>query len=55
MTKKAIGLLLVLGLSGVLAACGGGTTDAPADAPAETPLDAPAETPLESPVESPSP
>ncbi|WAL61312.1 hypothetical protein [Thermocoleostomius sinensis] len=45
MTKKAIGLLLVLGLSSVLAACGGGTTDAPADAPAESPVETPAESP----------
>lgn len=48
MNKKAVALLLTLGLTGVLAACGGDTTT---DTPAESPA---VESPAESPVESPS-
>ncbi|MBE9182201.1 hypothetical protein IQ268_26905 [Oculatella sp. LEGE 06141] len=44
MNKKAVGLFLVLGLTAVLTACGGGETTPPADAPADAP-----------PAESPSP
>ncbi|GAB4234023.1 MAG: hypothetical protein Kow00121_61910 [Elainellaceae cyanobacterium] len=45
MNKKAIALLLTLGLTGILAACGGGTTDAPAESPAEVPAESPVESP----------
>jgi ABC-type glycerol-3-phosphate transport system substrate-binding protein len=46
MSKKAIGLLLALGLTAVLSACGGGggETTPPAESPAGSP-----------PAESPSP
>jgi ABC-type glycerol-3-phosphate transport system substrate-binding protein len=46
MNKKAIGLLLVLGLTALLGACGGGGADAPAESPAASP---------ESPAASPPP
>jgi hypothetical protein len=47
MNKKAIGLLLALGLAGILAACGGGgDTTAPEESPAAAP---------ESPAASPPP
>jgi len=51
MNKKAMSLLLALGLSAFAVACGGTTdTTAPdATAPAESPLDAPAESPATSP------
>ncbi|NJO41168.1 MAG: hypothetical protein HC769_03010 [Cyanobacteria bacterium CRU_2_1] len=49
MNKKAIGLLLVLGLTATLAACGGGTTDTGTESPEASP-----ESPAESPA-SPSP
>lgn len=45
MSKKVVGLLLVLGLSGILAACGGGDTTAPADDPAASPAESPAASP----------
>lgn len=47
MNKKAMSLLLILGLSAFAVACGDGTTDT--TTPAETPLDAPAESPATSP------
>lgn len=40
MSKKVVGLLLVLGLTTLLGACGGGGT-APAESPAETPAASP--------------
>lgn len=59
MNKKAMGLLLLLGLSVTAVACGNTSSDttAPSDttSPAETPLESPAETPLETPATSPSP
>jgi hypothetical protein len=55
MTKKvAIGLLLALGLSTVLAACNGGDTTTPEASPEAT-TEAPVEAPAESPAASPSP
>lgn len=42
MNKKAVGLLVVLGLVTLLGACGGGgDTTAPADSPAAEPTESP--------------
>lgn len=49
MNKKAIGLLLALGMAASLAACGGGDTTTPAAG------ESPAMSPGESPAMSPSP
>jgi ABC-type glycerol-3-phosphate transport system substrate-binding protein len=48
MNKKAIGLLVVLGLTATLAACGGGGTTG-GESPAASPSESPAASPTTSP------